>query len=161
APCESHKEGPAAMSTEGQAITADPGRIGQRLRDSLLRWDIGILVIFMAVVFVGGQQVEGFLTPFYLDFRLVEGAPTLLMALPMTLIIVSGEIDLSVASMLGLSSTLMGVLYRAGLPLSLVVVICLVLGAAMGAVNGLLVTVLGLPALAVTIGTLALYRGLA
>jgi len=138
------------MSSEPRAITANESRIGQQLRDGLLRWDVGILVILVAVVFIGGQQVEGFLTPFNLDFRIVEVTPMLLMALPMTLIIVSGEIDLSVASMLGLSSTMMGVLYRDGLPLPLVVVTCLVLGAAMGAVNGFFITVLGLPALAVT-----------
>ena len=55
----------------------------------------------------------------------------------------------------------MGQLWFAGLPLELIIPLCLVLGAVLGAVNGFLVTRLGLPSLAVTIGTLALYRGLA
>jgi rhamnose transport system permease protein len=131
------------------------------VRERLLRWEYGILAALVAVVLIGGGRVDGFLTPFNLDFRIVEVAPTLLIALPMTLIIVAGEIDLSVASMLGLSSVVMGELYQHGWPLPLAVCACLVLGAVLGAVNGFFVTVLGLPALAVTIGTLALFRGLA
>jgi rhamnose transport system permease protein len=55
----------------------------------------------------------------------------------------------------------MGALWNANLPIELIVPLCLVLGAVLGAVNGVFVTVIGLPSLAVTIGTLALYRGLA
>ena len=83
------------------------------------------------------------------------------MTLPMTLIIISGEIDLSVASILGLASALLGVLWSKGLPMPAVFVIVAIVGLAAGAFNGLLVTRLGLPSLAVTIGTLALYRGIA
>jgi rhamnose transport system permease protein len=83
------------------------------------------------------------------------------MALALTLVIVAAEIDLSVASMLALSSALMAYLWNSGLPLELIMPICLVAGALCGAFNGFLVTRLGLPSLAVTIGTLALYRGLA
>ena len=83
------------------------------------------------------------------------------MALPMTLIIVTGEIDLSVASILGMSSALLGDLFSHGWPMPLVLVIVLVVGAIAGAFNGFLVTKVGLPSLAVTIGTLTLYRGIA
>jgi len=131
------------------------------VRERLVRWEYAIAVVLVLVVVIGGNSVSGFMTPFNLDFRIVEVAPTLLIALPMTLLIVAGEIDLSVASMLGLSSTLMGELYQHGWPLPLVICVCLVLGVVMGAANGFFVTVLKLPALAVTIGTLALYRGLA
>jgi rhamnose transport system permease protein len=66
-----------------------------------------------------------------------------------------------VASTLGLSCTVLGKLWESGVhSLPVLVVLCLLLGAALGAVNGLFVTVFGLPSLAVTIGTLALYRGL-
>jgi rhamnose transport system permease protein len=84
-----------------------------------------------------------------------------IMALPMTLIIISGEIDLSVASTLGLASVVLGATWNAGVPLWLGMIIVLVIGSAAGALNGLLVTRLGLPSLVVTLGTLALYRGLA
>jgi rhamnose transport system permease protein len=62
---------------------------------------------------------------------------------------------------LGLSSAVMGQLWLSGVPLPLILPIVLVLGAVLGAVNGLFVAGFGLPSLAVTIGTLALYRGLA
>ena len=84
------------------------------------------------------------------------------MTLPMTLIIISGEIDLSVASILGMSSALLGYLWAKGWPMPAIFVV----GRRgrhrrLRAVNGLLVTRLRLPSLAVTIGTLALYRGIA
>jgi rhamnose transport system permease protein len=147
------KEGTVSVSQTPTAMTL--------IREHVVRWEYAIAVVLVAVVTLGGNSVSGFLTPFNLDFRIVEVTPTLLIALPMTLLIVAGEIDLSVASMLGLSSALMGVLFQHGWPLPLVVCVCLVLGIVMGAVNGFFVTVLGLPALAVTIGTLGLYRGLA
>jgi rhamnose transport system permease protein len=79
----------------------------------------------------------------------------------MTLIILTGEIDLSVASVAGFISCVFGALWNAGLPMETIIPVCIVLGAVSGAVNGFLVSVVGLPSLAVTIGTLALYRGLA
>jgi rhamnose transport system permease protein len=60
-----------------------------------------------------------------------------------------------------LTSAAMGVMWNSGLPLETIMPLAVVLGAVLGAVNGFFVTVLGLPSLAVTIGTLALYRGLA
>lgn len=83
------------------------------------------------------------------------------MSLSMTLIVIAGEIDLSVASILGLASVMIGITWSAGIPLWLDILIALAVGALAGLVNGLLVTRLGLPSLVVTLGTLALYRGLA
>ena len=83
------------------------------------------------------------------------------MALPLALIIIAGEIDLSVESMLGLASALLGFTYALGWPLWLDIPLVLVAGATGGLLNGLLVTRAGLPSLVVTLGTLALYRGLA
>jgi rhamnose transport system permease protein len=79
----------------------------------------------------------------------------------MALIIIAGEIDLSVESMVGLSASILGVLFAAGVPLPLTLVIVLVVGALGGLLNGVLVTRVGLPSLVVTLGTLALFRGLA
>ena len=83
------------------------------------------------------------------------------MALPLTLIVITGEIDLSVASMLGLCGVLMAELFKHGWPIWPAMIMAVVLGAFLGAFNGFLVTRLGLPSLAVTIGTLTLYRGIA
>ena len=63
--------------------------------------------------------------------------------------------------MLALSSAVTASLWNAGLPIELIIPICLGVGALCGAFNGILVTRFGLPSLAVTIGTLALFRGLA
>src|SRR5207248_1483982 len=84
-----------------------------------------------------------------------------IMALPLTLLVVTGEIDLSVASMLGLAGVLMAELFKHGWPIWPAMIAAVVLGAILGAANGFLVTRIGLPSLAVTIGTLTLYRGIA
>ena len=106
-------------------------------------------------------NVPNFDGPLTLKFLLQDIAPILLIALPMTLIIVTGEIDLSVASIVGLSSVLLGVLYDSGLSIPVAALLALVAGAACGALNGFLIAYVGLPSLAVTIGTLALFRGVA
>ena len=84
-----------------------------------------------------------------------------LMALPLSLIVITGEIDLSVASMLGLSSSLLGLLWDAQVAVPLGIVICLLVGALCGLLNGFMIVRFRLPSLAVTIGTLALFRGFA
>ncbi len=84
-----------------------------------------------------------------------------IMALPMLLIVMIGEIDLSVASMLGLSGAVLGRLYDGGASLGVSVLVALLVGAVGGALNGVLVARLRLPSIAVTIGTLTLFRGVA
>ena len=79
----------------------------------------------------------------------------------MTLIIITEEIDLSVASIVGLSSVTTGILTKAGWPFAAAALAAIFVGVVCGVVNGFLVTVVGLPSLAVTIGTLALFRGIA
>ena len=105
--------------------------------------------------------MPNFDSPLTLKFLLQDIAPILLIALPMTLIIVTGEIDLSVASVMGLSSVLLGVLHQGGMSVPAAARRRLLAGVVCGALNGFLVAYVGLPSLAVTIGTLALYRGLA
>lgn len=85
----------------------------------------------------------------------------LIIALPMALVMITGDIDISVGSMVGLSCSLLGLLYSMEVPFELAMVLVLIVGAAGGLLNGLLVTRIGLPALAVTIGTMALFRGIA
>lgn len=127
----------------------------------LLSWDAAVVLVTVVVVLVASGAVENFGTSRNFTFLLLDLLPIALIALPMTFIIVTGEIDLSVASTLGLTSAVMGSLWDSGLSIEMIIPLCIVLGAILGAVNGFFVTVLKLPALAVTIGTLALYRGLA
>jgi rhamnose transport system permease protein len=126
-----------------------------------LRWETGLVVVVIAIAIFGNSVSPQFLTPNnFFNLGLTTGEIAI-MTLPMALIIISGEIDLSVESMLGMSSALLGVLYLHKLPMIAIFLIVAVVGALGGLLNGLLVTRAGLPSLAVTIGTLALYRGIA
>src|SRR5690606_10519542 len=84
-----------------------------------------------------------------------------LIALAMALLIVAGEIDLSVAAIIALSSTMMGMAVQAGAYTPVLVLIAIGTGLACGIFNGALVTRLGLPSIVVTIGTMSLFRGIA
>ncbi|BCJ76273.1 sugar ABC transporter permease [Catellatospora sp. IY07-71] len=132
------------------------------VRRVLGSWDVIVLLAVVVVAVVGAFTVDGVASPRFWRFVALEALPIALIALPMTLVVITGEIDLSVASVLGLTCTVMGQLWVSGVTsLPLLIALCLLLGAVLGAVNGLFVTGFGLPSLAVTIGTLALYRGLA
>ncbi|GAB3651209.1 ABC transporter permease [Glycomyces tarimensis] len=127
----------------------------------LTGWDAAIIAATLAFLLFAAQTVEHFGTARNFGYIVLDLAPILLLALAMTLIVTTGEIDLSVASTVGLSSAAMGVMWNGGLPLETIMPVTVLLGACLGAVNGLFITGFGLPSLAVTIGTLALYRGLA
>lgn len=130
-------------------------------RRVLLTREFAIIGLLVLVVVVASVSVRGFAQPITYNYLLLDVAPVLFIALPMTLVIVTGEIDLSVGSMVGLSSVVTGALVQAGAPFEVAAIAALVVGVVGGAFNGFLVTVVGLPSLAVTIGTLALFRGLA
>ncbi len=152
----------ATQGTPPPAAAPAPPREGAtRLRAALGRWE-ALLIGLIAVTLVAGSALsDEFLSADSFTTGSLDLSEVALMALALTLVIVAAEIDLSVASTLALSSALMADLWNRGLPLELIMPICLVAGALCGAFNGLLVTRLGLPSLAVTIGTFALFRGLA
>lgn len=130
-------------------------------RRALISRETAIIGILLLVIVVSLATVRNFDSPLTVTYLLRDIAPILLIALPMTLIIITEEIDLSVASVVGLSSVTVGVLTRDGWPFELAALAAIVVGLVAGALNGVLVTVVGLPSLAVTIGTLALFRGIA
>lgn len=127
----------------------------------LLTPESAIIALFIVVYAVAAVSINGFARPVTITYLLLDVAPILMIALPMALIMVTGEIDLSVASVVGLASVTTGLLTAAGVPFSVAALVAILVGAACGAFNGILVTAVGLPSLAVTIGTLALFRGLA
>jgi rhamnose transport system permease protein len=144
--------------------TRGPDRAEERRSPlaALGSWDAIVVLILVLVVLAASGLVDGFASGRNVGFLLLDVVAIALIALPMTLVVITGEIDLSVASTVGLSCTVLGSLWQAGVTsLPLLVALTVLLGAVLGAVNGLFVTVFGLPSLAVTIGTLALYRGLA
>ncbi|MFJ6539846.1 ABC transporter permease [Streptomyces sp. NPDC091385] len=126
-----------------------------------VRWDTVVGALLLVLLLLSCSFVDGFGNALNLSFLIGNTLPVALIALPMTLLVVSGEIDLSVASTAGLSGAVMGALWNAGMAIETIIPLCLLLGVVCGLVNGLLVTRLGLPSLAVTIGTMAAYRGVA
>ena len=135
-------------------------RLSSAARASL-RWETGLGLLVVAIVIFGAATSPQFLTSTNFFNTGVSSGEIAIMALPMTLIVISGEIDLSVASILGMSSALLGFLWARHWPMPAIFVMVALLGIVAGLINGLLVTRVGLPSLAVTIGTLALYRGVA
>ncbi|TDD15952.1 ABC transporter permease [Nonomuraea diastatica] len=134
---------------------------GLSLMGRALRWDVLVASLLVAVFVAGSSTTPGFATTGNLSFALSDLGEIALIALAMTMLVVAAEVDLSVASVLGLSSALVGAMWEGGMAIETIIPLVVLVGAVCGLVNGLLVTRLGLPSLAVTIGTLALYRGLA
>jgi rhamnose transport system permease protein len=127
---------------------------------SRLKWDKFVPVLAVLTLIVGSFWNEKFLTTSNMTFLIQSIAEIMLIAFSMTFLIIAGEIDLSVSSTAALSSCTLGFVWQHSSNIPLAVASALAVGVMCGAINGLLVTKLGLQSLAVTIGTLALYRGL-
>ena len=124
-------------------------------------WDTAIVVLLLIVLILASLTTEGFLTALNFSYIFSNTSEITIIAFAMLFMIIMGEIDLSVASILALGSAMLGWSYAKGAPIWLSIIICILVGTLCGLVNGFLVTKLGLGSLAVTIGTLALYRGIA
>ncbi len=147
------------------ATTPDNGAMAteskQQVRDFFLRWEWLLVVLILVVILVNSQ-----LSPFFLNTRNMMRATSDfmemgLMILPMVFIIITGNIDLSVASTLAMCASLLGYLHIQGVNIWLAAAAALILGLLAGALNGFLVARVKLPALVVTLGTFAFYRGMA
>jgi len=147
------------MSSEVSKTYSDYGR--PLWRRVLFTREMAIIALLIGVLVVASIQLPRFPTTITVTNLLLDVTPILLISLTMAPIMITGDIDLSVGSMVGLSSVVVGLLTHAGLSIPVAGLVAIVVGVLGGLVNGLLVTRFGLPALAVTIGTLALYRGMA
>ena len=147
------------MSTT--AVTQASGGRRPSIVKALARWETLLFVVLIVMIAIGSNLSEFFLTPGNLTNLLAAMMEVAIMALPMALIIIAAEIDLSVESMAGLAAVVAGLLWSAGVPMELAILAALGAGALGGLMNGLLVAVGRLPSLVVTLGTLALFRGLA
>jgi rhamnose transport system permease protein len=138
-----------------------PDRLQSPLTRALKSWETILIAVLIAVCIT-----NSFLSPYFLNawnlsdatFNFTEKA---LIAFAMAMLIIAGEIDLSVASIIALASTAMGLAMTAGAGVPVIVLTGILTGLICGAVNGFLVAGLGLPSIVVTIGTMSLFRGIA
>ena len=130
-------------------------------RRILLTREMAIVALLIVVLVYASIQLPRFATTITVTNLLLDVTPILFISLTMAPVMITGDIDLSVGSMVGLSSVVVGLLTHSGWSIPNAGLVAILVGAVGGLVNGLLVTRFGLPALAVTIGTLALYRGMA
>jgi rhamnose transport system permease protein len=119
------------------------------------------LLAFAVVLLIGGVAVRfpAFVRPGNLINVFNDTSPLILLAIGQMIVILTKCIDLSVAATLALCGMVAALLNGMGVPLPLILLAVLCLGAALGAVNGLLVWKLGIPSIVVTLGTMTIYRG--
>lgn len=125
------------------------------MREAALLAMIALLVVTMS-----------FASPYFLsvaNFQAVIAGmvPTAIIVVGMTILLVSGSFDLSVGSVMALASTVVALLLLSGVPVPLAILAACALGLAIGALNGLIVTGLGVNPLIATLGTMSMARGAA
>ncbi len=127
----------------------------------VLRWEVGLTLLIVLVTVACTFLSSDFLTPFNLTTMALSATVLGFLALAVAPVIMTGDIDLSIASTLALSGVVLAQLWQNGMNIWLACLIAIVLGAVLGLVNGLLVVLLELPALAITLGTMGAYTGIA
>lgn len=137
-----------------------PDRLHGRLYATLRSWEALLLAVAVAIFIVNSFTSPYFLNAWNLSDATFNFTEKAMIAFAMALLIISGEIDLSVASIIALASTAMGLAVQYGAGTPELVVIGLTVGLLCGAFNAFFVTVLGLPSIVVTIGTMSLFRGI-
>jgi rhamnose transport system permease protein len=138
-----------------------PDRLDTPLKGAVLSWETLLVAVAVAIFVINSLASPYFLNAWSLSDLTFNFTEKGLIALAMALLIISGEIDLSVAAIIALASTMMGMALQAGADTPMLVAIGIGTGLLCGAFNGLLVTSLGLPSIVVTIGTMSLFRGVA
>ncbi|MEL6600325.1 MAG: ABC transporter permease [Pseudomonadota bacterium] len=137
-----------------------PDRLHSPLERHLKSWESLLLLVAIGIFVANSFASPYFLNAWNLSDATFNFTEKAMIAFAMALLIISGEIDLSVAAIIALASTAMGAAAQVGAGTEGLVLIGLAVGLACGAFNGLLVTGLGLPSIVVTIGTMSLFRGI-
>jgi ribose transport system permease protein len=131
-----------------------------RISRRILAADSAAAVIAAAGVFVAFSIINSrFLTQLNIDAVIVAASISAITGLGMTLVIAMRALDLSVGSIMGLAAIVAAELLGKGVPLGLVILAALAVGCALGLINGLLITVLGLPSFVATLATLSMILG--
>ena len=137
-----------------------PDRLESRAATMLKSWETLLIFVALAVFVANALASPYFLDPWNLSDATFNFTEKAIIALPMAMLIIAGEIDLSVAAIIALASTAMGYALQFGAGTGELMAIGVGVGLACGAFNGFLVTRLGLPSIVVTIGTMSLFRGI-
>ena len=136
-----------------------PDRLQSPLERRLKSWESLLLLVAIAIFIANSFATPYFLNAWNLSDATFNFTEKAMIAFAMALLIVAGEIDLSVASIIALASTAMGAAVQIGADTPMLILIGLGVGLICGAINGVLVTGMGLPSIVVTIGTMSLFRG--
>lgn len=126
-----------------------------------MRWEVGLCLLIVLVAAGSSLFSSDFLTPFNLQTMALSATVLGFLALGVAPVIMAGDIDISIASMLALCGVVMAVLWQHGMNIWVAAALAVVLGAILGLVNGLLTVLLELPSLAITLGTQGTYTGIA
>ncbi len=137
-----------------------PDRLQSPLERKLKSWESLLMLVAIGIFIANSFASPYFLNAWNLSDATFNFTEKAMIAFAMALLIISGEIDLSVASIIALASTAMGAAVQMGVGTEGLVLIGLATGLVCGAFNGILVTGLGLPSIVVTIGTMSLFRGI-
>ncbi|ARC39009.1 ABC transporter permease (plasmid) [Paracoccus yeei] len=137
-----------------------PDRLTSPASRALKSWEALLALVAVAIFALNAWASPYFLDPWNLSDASFNFTEKAMIAFAMAMLIVAGEIDLSVGAIIALASTVMGLAMAAGASTPMLVALGLGTGVLCGAFNGLLVARFGLPSIVVTIGTMSLFRGI-
>lgn len=143
-----------------QTIKAIPDRLQSPLLSKIKSWESLLLTVAIGIFIANSFASPYFLNAWNLSDATFNFTEKAMIAFAMALLIITGEIDLSVASIIALASTAMGAAAQLDVSSVTLVIIGLGTGLLCGAINGVLVTGMGMPSIVVTIGTMSLFRGI-
>ena len=149
------------MNVAASNVPAASAPAGRNWTALLLSWEALLLAVLIATIVTNANLSDAYLTVANQINLFQLSIEKIIVALIMTLVIINGEIDLSVASMMGLAACAFGWLFQAGFPAAAAIPVVLLVGVAGGYLNAFFITRMGLPSLVVTLATLIGYRGLA
>ena len=149
------------MSGQTMASTQGiPDRLVGRFR-WWKQWEVILFAVAAAIFIFNANASPYFLNPYNLSDATFNFAEKAIIGFAMALLIIAGEIDLSVASIIAMSSVAMGATATAGFGPPVIILVGIAVGVAAGAFNGFVVTFFRIPSIVVTIGTMSLFRGIA
>ncbi len=126
-----------------------------------LRWEVGLTVLGLTLFAYMSLASSDFVTSFTLQSLALNATVIGFLALGVAPVIVSGDIDISIAAMLGLCTIVMAEVWQAGVNIWVAALVAVVLGCVLGLANGIFVVLLELPSLAITLGSMGAYTGIA